>query len=87
MIDPSTIATLLTGVLAIVAALATAYMSGWNEPRTERRKNQKALARHVVPLLIASWDLANWFYDILEDSNYSPQRCQAYGNEWNSRFT
>lgn len=87
MLDGSSIAAILTGILALTGALATAYMSGWNERRTQRRKNRKALARYAVPLLIAAWDLANWFYDILEEPNYSPQRCAAYGNGWNSKFT
>lgn len=87
MLEGSSIAAILTGILALSGGLATAYMSGWNQRRTERHKNRKALARYAVPLLIASWDLANWFYDIMEDANYSPKRCEAYGNGWNSQFT
>src|ERR1700712_1117467 len=87
MVDGTTIAAILTGILALAGALATAWTSGWNEQRVESRKNRKALARYSVPLLIASWDLANWLYDILEDANYSPERCKAYGNGWNSQFT
>lgn len=87
MLDGSSIAAILTGVLALIGALATAWMSGWNEQRVQARQHRKKLARHSVPLLIATWDLANWFYDILEDSNYSPQRCSAYGSGWNSQFT
>ena len=87
MVDGTTIAAILTGILALVGALATAWMSGWNERRTQARQNRKALARYAVPLLIAAWDLANWFYDILEESNYSPRRCNAYGSGWNSQFT
>ncbi|KAK5088082.1 hypothetical protein LTS08_004858 [Lithohypha guttulata] len=87
MLEGSAIAAILTGVLALVGAIATAWMSGWNDRRVQARQNRKALARYAVPLLIAGWDLANWFYDILEESNYSPQRCKAYGSGWNSKFT
>ncbi|KAK5309572.1 hypothetical protein LTR70_010162 [Exophiala xenobiotica] len=87
MLDGTSIAAILTGILALVGALATAWMSGWNERRVQARQNRKALARYAVPLLIAAWDLANWFYDILEESNYSPKRCKAYGSGWNSQFT
>jgi len=87
MLDGTSIAAILTGILALVGALATAWMSGWNERRVQARQNRKALARYAVPLLIAAWDLANWFYDILEESNYSPRRCKAYGSGWNSQFT
>jgi hypothetical protein len=87
MLDGSAIAAILTGVLALIGALATAWMSSLNENRVQTRANRKALARYSVPLLIASWDLANWFYDILEESNYSPQRCKAYGEGWDSEFT
>jgi len=87
MLEGSSIAAILTGILALLGALAAAWMSGWNEQRIQARKNRKALARYSVPLLIAAWDLANWFYDILEESNYSPQRCKAYGSQWNSQFT
>ncbi|KAM7182956.1 hypothetical protein V8F33_013903 [Rhypophila sp. PSN 637] len=58
-----------------------------NEQRRESRKNRRVLARYSVPLLIASWDLANWLYDILEDKAYSPRRCKAYGDAWGSQFT
>lgn len=87
MLDGSSIAAIVTGILALLGAIATAWMSGWNEQRIQSRANKKSLARYSVPLLIASWDLANWFYDILEESNYSPQRCKAYGDGWNSQFT
>jgi hypothetical protein len=87
MLEGSTIAAILTGILAVLGALATAWMSGWNEQRVQARKNRKALARYSVPLPIAAWDLANWLYDILEEPNYSPQRCKAYGFHWNSQFT
>jgi hypothetical protein len=87
MLDGSSIAAILTGILALLGALATAWMSGWNEHRIESRKNRRALARYSVPLLIASWDLANWLYDILENDYYSPKRCKAYGDGWNSEFT
>ena len=87
MLEGSSIAAILTGVLALVGALATAYMLGWNEHRLQARKNRKALARYAVPLLIASWDLANWLYDITHELNYSPQRCRAYGSGWTSQFT
>ena len=87
MLEGSSIAAILTGVLALIGALATAWMSGWNEQRIHARMNRKALARYSVPLLIAAWDLANWFYDILEESNYNQQRCKAYGDGWNSQFT
>lgn len=87
MLEGSSIAAILTGVLALMGAIATAWMSGWNDQRVQARKNRKALARYSVPLLIAAWDLANWFYDILDESNYSPQRCKAYGSGWNSKFT
>jgi len=85
--EGSTIAAILTGVLALVGALATAWMSGWNEERIEARKGRKILARYSAPLLIAAWDLANWFYDITEEDNYSPKRCKAYGDGWSSQFT
>ncbi|KAK4463921.1 hypothetical protein QBC42DRAFT_198046, partial [Cladorrhinum samala] len=62
-------------------------MSGWNEQRVEARKNRKMLARYSVPLLIASWDLANWLYDILENKYYEPTRCLAYGEGWSNDFT
>ncbi|KAH7080394.1 hypothetical protein BKA63DRAFT_242848 [Paraphoma chrysanthemicola] len=87
MLDGSVIAAILTGILALAGAVTTAWMSGWNEQRTLKRANRKQLAKYSVPLLIASWDLANWFYDILEESNYSPERCAAYGEGWNSQFT
>ena len=76
-IDGSTIAAILTGILALVGAVASAWMSGWNLQRLESRKNQKALARSSGPLLIAPWDLANWLYDILKDTAYSPWRCES----------
>ncbi|KAJ4992106.1 hypothetical protein SVAN01_02427 [Stagonosporopsis vannaccii] len=87
MLDGSSIAAILTGILALAGAIATAWMSGWNEQRTQTRLNRKALARYSVPLLIAAWDLANWFFDILEEPNYRLQRCNAYGSEWDSQFT
>ncbi|KAM7208209.1 hypothetical protein V8F20_001489 [Naviculisporaceae sp. PSN 640] len=87
MLEGSTIAAILTGILALLGAIGTAWMSGWNEHRIESRNNRKVLARYSVPLLIASWDLANWLYDILEDDYYSPKRCAAYGDGWNSMFT
>lgn len=87
MLDGSSIAAILTGILALCGALATAWMSGLNERRLESRRNRKALARYSVPLLIASWDLANWLYDILEDKYYSPERCEAYGDGWDPKFT
>lgn len=87
MLEGSSIAAILTGVLALVGAIATAWMSGWNEQRIQARQNRKALARYAVPLLIAAYDLSNWFYDILEDSNYSPRRCKAYGDGWSRKFT
>lgn len=86
-LDGSAIAAILTGILALVGAIATAWMSGWNEQRTQARANKKALTRYSVPLIIAAWDLTNWFYDILEESNYNPERCAAYGDGWNSQFT
>ncbi|KAK0641356.1 hypothetical protein B0T16DRAFT_419701 [Cercophora newfieldiana] len=86
MLDGTTIAAILTGILALFGAVATAWMSGLNENRKESRKNRKQLSRYSVPLLIASWDLANWLYDILEDDNYSPERCDAYGNGWTKQF-
>lgn len=85
--DGTLIAAIITGILALLGALATAWTSGWNEHRTQARANKKALARHSVPLIIAAWDLANWFYDITDESNYSPERCAAYGDGWNSQFT
>ncbi|KAK5655248.1 hypothetical protein OQA88_5815 [Cercophora sp. LCS_1] len=87
MLDGTTIAAILTGILALFGAIATAWMSGLNENRKEARKNRKQLSRYSVPLLIASWDLANWLYDILEDDNYSPVRCNVYGNGWTHKFT
>jgi hypothetical protein len=87
MLDGTTIAAILTGILALFGALATAWMSGLNDNRKEARKNRKQLSRYSVPLLIASWDLANWLYDILEDANFSPERCKAYGDGWTSQFT
>lgn len=86
-LEGSAIAAIVTGVLALGGVLTSAWMSGWNERRTATRKNKKALTKYAAPLLIASWDLANWFYDILDERNYSPQRCKAYGNGWNSQFT
>lgn len=87
MLDGSAIAAILTGVLALIGAVATAWMSGWNEKRKLQRENSKALARYAVPLLNASWDLAHWLGDILEEENYSPERCQAFGDGWSSQFT
>jgi hypothetical protein len=86
-LDGTTVAAIVTGILALTAALATAWMSGWNEERTQARANKKALARYSVPLIIAAWDLSNWFYDILEDEYYSKVRCDAYGDGWSSQFT
>jgi hypothetical protein len=40
-----------------------------------------------VPLLIASWELAKLFYDMLNEDNYSKKRCDAYVNGWDSPFT
>ena len=68
-LDGTTVAAIVTGILAIAGAIATAWMSGWNEERTQARANKKALSRYSVPLIIAAWDLANWFYDILEEDN------------------
>ncbi|KAK4450402.1 hypothetical protein QBC34DRAFT_448132 [Podospora aff. communis PSN243] len=87
MLDGATIAAILTGILALLGALATAWLSGLNEQRVEVRRNRKALARYSVPLLVASWDLAIWLYDMLEDDNYSPRHCEAWGSELNSQFT
>ncbi|KAK6365864.1 hypothetical protein LTR64_008700 [Lithohypha guttulata] len=87
MLEGSSIAAILTGILALIGALATAYMSSWNAQRTQERENKKALAQYSAPLLIAAWDLANWFNDILNEDNYSPERCEAYGNGWSSTFT
>lgn len=86
-LDGSVVAAIVTGIAALLAALATAWMSGWNEHRTQGRVNKKTLARHSVPLIMAAWDLANWFFDILDEDNYSPKRCAAYGDGWNSEFT
>lgn len=87
MLDGSTIAAILTGILALLGALATAWMSGWNEQRLQERASQKALAQYSVPLLIAAWDLANWFFDVLEEDYYTADRCNAYGNGWDNHFT
>jgi len=86
-LDGTTVAAIVTGILALLGAVTTAWMSGWNEERIQARANKKALARYSVPLIIAAWDLANWFYDILDEDNYSPERCAAYGNGWSSQFT
>ncbi|RYN71699.1 hypothetical protein AA0117_g9201 [Alternaria alternata] len=86
-LDGSIVAAIVTGIAALIAALATAWMSGWNEHRTQARANKKALARYSVPLIIAAWDLSNWFFDILDEDNYSPKRCAAYGDGWSSEFT
>lgn len=86
MLDGSAIAAILTGILAFCGVLATAWTSGWNESRVQKRKARKALAQYSVPLLIAAWDLANWFHEILDDDNYSPRRCKAYGDGWTSEF-
>jgi hypothetical protein len=86
-LDGTTVAAIVTGFLALAGAVATAWMSGWNEERTQARANKKALSRYSVPLMIAAWDLANWFYDILEEDNYTPERCAAYGNGWTDKFT
>jgi hypothetical protein len=87
MLDGSAIAAILTGILALGGVLATAWNSSWNEQRKQKHVDCKLLARFSVPLLIASWDLANWFYDILHEDNYSKKRCDAYGNGWSSPFT
>lgn len=87
MLDGSAIAAILTGILAFCGVLATAWSSGWNESRVQRHKARKALAQYSVPLLSAAWDLANWFYEILDEDNYSPIRCKAYGDGWSSEFT
>lgn len=86
-LDGSAVAAIVTGILALLGALATAWMSGWNEQRTQARANKKALARYSVPLIIAAWDLSNWFFDILEIDNYTSERCAAYGDGWSSQFT
>jgi hypothetical protein len=86
-LDGTTIAAIITGILALLGALGAAWMSGLNEHRTEARANKKALARYSVPLIIAAWDLANWFYDITNEDYYSPKRCEAYGDGWDSEFT
>ncbi|KAK0660458.1 hypothetical protein QBC41DRAFT_383652 [Cercophora samala] len=86
-IDGSTIAAILTGILALVGAVTTAWMSGLNQQRVDARRSRKALARSSAPLLIASWDLHNWLFDILEETAYSPKRCAAYGDGWPSDFT
>lgn len=86
-LEGTTVAAIVTGILALTGALATAWMSGWNEQRTQARANKKALARYSVPLIIAAWDLANWFFDILEEDNYNAVRCAAYGDGWSSQFT
>jgi hypothetical protein len=87
MLDGAAIAAILVGILTAVGGLATAWMSSWNVERVQARKNRKVLAQYSAPLLIAAWDLANWFVDILEDDNYSPRRCKAYGDGWDSPFT
>ena len=86
-LDGATIAAIITGILALLGALATAWLSGWNEERLQRRKNMQIISQHSMPLLIAAWDLHNWLYDILDAHNYSRLRTDAYGDGWNSRFT
>ena len=86
-LDGTTVAAIITGILALLGALTSVWMSGWNEERSHARANKKALARYSVPLIIAAWDLANWFYDILEDDYYTVVRCDAYGDGWSSQFT
>lgn len=56
-----------------------------NVPRSER--TERHLLDTQCPSLFAAWDLANLFYDILEERNYNPLRCEAYGNGWNGSFT
>lgn len=86
-IDGTVVAAIVTGILALLGVLATAWMSGWNAHRIQGRANKKALARHSVPLVNAAWDLTNWLFDILDEDNYSTERCAAYGAGWSSQFT
>jgi hypothetical protein len=86
-LDGSIVAAIVTGIAALLAALSTVWMSGWYQHRTQARANKKVLARYSVPLVIAAWDLANWLFDILDEENYSPKRCAAYGDGWSSEFT
>jgi hypothetical protein len=86
-LDGTTIAAIITGILALLGALATAWTSGWYQHRIQARANKKALVRYSVSLIIAAYDLANWFYDILDEDNYSPERCAAYGDGWSSKYT
>ena len=48
-----TIAAIVTGIAALGGAVAAAWMSGWNDQRSESRKSLRALRRYSVPLLIA----------------------------------
>jgi hypothetical protein len=86
-LDGTTIAAIITGILALIGAIAAASMSGWNEGRKEARANKKVLVRYSVSLTIAAWELTNWFYDILDDEKYSPEQCKAYGYGWSREFT
>lgn len=87
MLDASIIAAIVTGILALGGVLATAWMSKWNEHRRQARVNKTALSQSFVPLVSASWDLCNWLYDLLEESNYAPVPTTAYGVGWSTDFT
>jgi hypothetical protein len=86
-LDGTTIAAIITGILALLGALATTWTSGWYQHRIQARANKKALVRYSVSLIIAAYDLANWFYDVMDEDHYSPERCAAYGNGWSSKYT
>lgn len=86
-LDGGTIAAIVTGILAFLGVLATAWTSGWNESRQQRRKNLHRISLYSGPLLTAAWDLHNWLYDTLDRDNYSRGRTGLYGHAWDSAFT
>lgn len=70
MLDGGSIAAIITGIIALVSAVAAAWMSGWNERRQSGKKNMRIISEHAMPLLISAWDLHNYFYDVLDARNY-----------------
>jgi hypothetical protein len=87
MLDPGTIAAIITGILAVLGGLATAWMSGLNERLVLGNKNKKLIAIYATPLLHSALNLSDWFFDILHEHNYNPKRNKAYGAGWSKQYT
>jgi hypothetical protein len=86
-LDGTTIAAVITGILALLGVLATVSVSGWREQRIQSRANKKTLARYSAHLITAAWELSNCFYAILENDSYGPERNVAYGDGWDRQYT